>query len=630
MALTYPLVIRDPVHGNMGFTGIEKRIIDQRAFQRLRGLKQSSLANYTYPTALTTRFEHTLGAAHVAGKVITHLLHTCPAGRNSLLRTIRETYPEFNTTGSTDEEQLDLIVQGVRLAALYHDLGHLPFSHCFEEEFKTFLELAVHRAAWGEDYVKQFNELSKLQGKRGAASLKLHEFLSFVIARDHTAIKSTFEGSPWAFSHTIALDILIPPDRFSDPQHPLFTVLGRIIHGELDADRMDFIRRDAGMTGSGLGSFDIDRLVQCLRMDLDDNHLQLWPTVRGLSAVEGFFAARLNIYRWQYHHHNVVFHDLVLRLVIRAVLSGVLSQYPAELLIQELSVQSFLKEEPAPSRSGWLMRDDGYLWAILMNIHQAIRIDQRLSETVDGEPRWLHMLDELLYRRKHHVALWKDRVGFDAFLGALCEAFREYVKTNSLQEGVVTNEQVERSLGEFCTVTDGQVPLEQKVEEVVLPCIAREHAVGQLQDWLWSNGYGGLLVDYRDLTPFRRLRNQPLSRVRMWGRGDSRDGTYEMSKVSDIMAGFLKSDFRRIRLFAYAVVDEVRAENAAATEDLGHPGNGAGHFPGDEEGNYVKARRRDLARLIVRWAFESPTRIDEASCRTLHVRRHDAAGLPAG
>ena len=60
MAASHPFTVRDSVHGNMPFTDLEHRIIDTLPFQRLRGLKQSSLANYTYPTALTTRFEHSL------------------------------------------------------------------------------------------------------------------------------------------------------------------------------------------------------------------------------------------------------------------------------------------------------------------------------------------------------------------------------------------------------------------------------------------------------------------------------------------------------------------------------------------------------------------------------------------
>jgi HD superfamily phosphohydrolase len=100
--------IADPVHRYIRFSRVEKEIIDTPAFQRLRRIRQLAGAHLVYPSAQHSRFEHSLGAMHVAGL----------AGESLLGK------------GHIDHAEA---VQDLRLAALLHDIGHGPFSHLFEE-----------------------------------------------------------------------------------------------------------------------------------------------------------------------------------------------------------------------------------------------------------------------------------------------------------------------------------------------------------------------------------------------------------------------------------------------------------------------------------------------------------------
>jgi hypothetical protein len=102
--------VRDPVHGLITFSDREWRVVDTRAFQRLRGVQQLALTNLVYPSARHSRFEHCMGAAHVAGR---------------LARTLK------------DRGGADLDVGRVRMAALVHDIGHGSFSHVSEEVFEV-------------------------------------------------------------------------------------------------------------------------------------------------------------------------------------------------------------------------------------------------------------------------------------------------------------------------------------------------------------------------------------------------------------------------------------------------------------------------------------------------------------
>ncbi len=99
--------IKDPIHGYIELNKPEIEIVDTPQFQRLRRIRQLSAAHLTYPGAEHTRFHHSLGVLHIAGKIAQRL-------RTAELITETE-------------------AQKLRLAGLLHDIGHGPFSHLFEE-----------------------------------------------------------------------------------------------------------------------------------------------------------------------------------------------------------------------------------------------------------------------------------------------------------------------------------------------------------------------------------------------------------------------------------------------------------------------------------------------------------------
>ncbi len=103
--------IKDPIHGYIRLTGIEKKVLDTTPVQRLRRIRQLSGAEYVYPAATHTRFEHALGTMYLAGVVAQNL----PA--------------DLDEGDSTN----------LRVAALLHDVGHAPFSHLFEPMLMKYL-----------------------------------------------------------------------------------------------------------------------------------------------------------------------------------------------------------------------------------------------------------------------------------------------------------------------------------------------------------------------------------------------------------------------------------------------------------------------------------------------------------
>ena len=103
------MMIKDEIHGTIGFDTLEARVIDCATFQRMRRIKQMSITNLVYPGANHTRFEHSLGTAHLAAVI----------GRK---------------VGLEEDE-----VRKVKLYGLLHDIGHTAFSHEGEDVMKKYI-----------------------------------------------------------------------------------------------------------------------------------------------------------------------------------------------------------------------------------------------------------------------------------------------------------------------------------------------------------------------------------------------------------------------------------------------------------------------------------------------------------
>jgi HD superfamily phosphohydrolase len=130
--------IKDPVHGYVYITEAEKEIIDSYPVQRLRRLRQLAGAEYVYPGANHTRFEHSIGVMYLAGKVAEN--------------------PNISQIISEEE------AEAVRIAGLLHDVGHGPFSHVFEHLLTKKLN-KTHEGitAW----IIKYSELKDLLGGLG-------------------------------------------------------------------------------------------------------------------------------------------------------------------------------------------------------------------------------------------------------------------------------------------------------------------------------------------------------------------------------------------------------------------------------------------------------------------------------
>src|SRR5204863_3613826 len=110
--------IRDSIHAFIKIDSDERDVVDSIPVQRLRYIHQLALSYLVYPGATHRRFEHSLGVMELAGRVYDVVTHA-----ENLVEGVRNQFPEI-----ANEDTRRYWRRVVRMAALCHDLGHLPFS----------------------------------------------------------------------------------------------------------------------------------------------------------------------------------------------------------------------------------------------------------------------------------------------------------------------------------------------------------------------------------------------------------------------------------------------------------------------------------------------------------------------
>src|SRR5438876_3065028 len=272
--------IRDPIHGAIELTADERALIDSPQYQRLRNVKQLGFADLAFPGATHTRYAHGLGAMAMATKLFDALapqLQLEPADRDRFRQTLR-------------------------LAVLFHDLGHPPLSHATEAIMPPIGELNVpawarepgDRRAGHEDYT-----LKLLLDSSLSAEIR-RRFSSRGIEAEHVAGLICGRASPGAYP-------------YRSGGHDLLPILRQIVSGELDADRMDYLQRDSFFTGVNYGKFDLDWLVQNLEAVQRDGRVHLALQHRAVFAFEDFLLSRYHMFLSVYFHYGSVGYEVLLQ-----------------------------------------------------------------------------------------------------------------------------------------------------------------------------------------------------------------------------------------------------------------------------------------------------------------------------
>lgn len=275
--------IRDVVHGVIQIESHELPVIDSYLFQRLRQIRQTGFAEFSYPGATHNRYIHSLGALQTITDSFESIFH-------SLKRKSHPTWRRFRAVS--------------RLAALLHDIGHGPLSHTTE-----FAMPDVH--------------LLKVPHKKYPKARKAtHEDYTLKIILDSTLTPILEKaGSPYGIT-PYHIACLIDPDfkprdnffveTVGEEKIDFSPILHQLVTSELDADRMDYLRRDAQQAGVSYGEFDYSWIVSNLCPHVKDGACYLALKHRALYAFEDFLLSRYHMFLMVYLHHKTVVFDEML------------------------------------------------------------------------------------------------------------------------------------------------------------------------------------------------------------------------------------------------------------------------------------------------------------------------------
>lgn len=200
-------IIRDPIYGfiDLSYYPFIKKIIDTPYFQRLRRLSQLGVSVFVYPSAIHSRFNHSIGAMQLFIKIYDHL---------------------FRETRRLENERSEEIRKIGVATILLHDIGHGPFSHVSEKIF-------------GFDHEK---------------------FSQKIISSD---MKEILEGEDISYKDINAVI------NKTTSRKPDLKILSQLISSTLDTDRLDYLARDIYFTGVGFGTIDLERIIRTMTIYSD-------------------------------------------------------------------------------------------------------------------------------------------------------------------------------------------------------------------------------------------------------------------------------------------------------------------------------------------------------------------------
>ena len=308
------------------------RLMDTKEVQRLRRIRALGLASLAFPGAEHSRFAHAVGSAYVMRR-----------------------YLERVWDLSADLPRRDRIDPDTELialaAALLHDVGHGPYSHTFE----TLVPDSLRHEVWTSKVVLDPDS-------------EINAVLSDIDPQAPSVVEGLIHG-----------------------KHPI-NHLARAVSGTFDVDRCDYLLRDSHMTGVRYGTLDLDWLLQSLRLHCEAPGEPTRLAVdgeKGLTAVEGFFLARLHMYRQVYLHKAVRAAETMVRALFSRLLEigappGTPEAMAKWLGGEQLSVSEYLSLDDKSLEVTWALYE-AHPDPVLARLAAGIR-HRRLFKTCPLDP----------------------------------------------------------------------------------------------------------------------------------------------------------------------------------------------------------------------------------------------------
>ena len=330
--------IYDVLYGFIPITEWEEKIINSPFFQRLRWIKQLGFANYIFPGAEHNRFAHVIGVMH---------------SMDQMVRSLGLAVPDSELFDPRAKNANAMLHKSLRIAALLHDIGTFPFSHAIEYA-----------------YIRHGNDTRRQSSSRDLPNS--HEHLGSFI------IKNTdYEGGITQILDHYGFDVQMISKIIKGDSPQL--IANQLMHSDLDADRMDYLMRDAHYTGIKYGQFDREYiLANLVTYDAGQSQLAFGVRENAIHAVEDFLIARFSWYSQIIKNPGSAKFDIMSSHIAKAFLEK-------DLIHQFHDLLQMIEE-----------KDEKFFW--WNDIYFMTRCQEIRFQKLIKDPRIFELIEMLLYR----------------------------------------------------------------------------------------------------------------------------------------------------------------------------------------------------------------------------------------
>jgi HD superfamily phosphohydrolase len=342
-------LIADPIYHYILMTDraegeeTERDVIDAPWVQRLRRIFQLQSARWVYPSAEHTRFQHSLGTMHLAGAFAEQL------------------YPSLSKVEKRELPSPYYIEELLRLAGLLHDVGHGPFCHFFDEQYLS--RFKTNHEEIGQAIIRE----------------RVSPILKRIRRSPHGAFRSQEVLDP----EQVAFLIKRPLKREVRRSPRWINFLQQLFRGIFTCDNIDYVLRDAYMTGVSVGPIDWRRLLHYTSYCKEGLILDK----RGVDALAMFLNARLYLYSNVYYHRTTRSIDLQLQEIFRETMEILCPFHPLEEIDRYLSL------------TDWFLMEEVLRWRRSSSAKER-RLGRKWSDVLSRKLRWRSAFEEKLTLRE--------------------------------------------------------------------------------------------------------------------------------------------------------------------------------------------------------------------------------------